>query len=242
MSATDTDMNHLKKRLRTDQGDVSGEKIAQGAEGAVYRISFLGRSAIRKVRFPKLYRHPDLDRRLTTRRLAQEARTMLRLRKEGLNVPSVYYVDCKKHAIVMEDIGGITLREFLRSQQGSSMGAQVMAKAGVAVAKMHLADLVHGDLTTSNIIVWDKAGSHDSAPGAQIYLIDFGLSSSNGTDEDIAVDLYVLERAIISAHSATAPALNQSFLEAYGDVMARPSVLSRLEEVRARGRKRDMSG
>lgn len=225
---------------------VAGVKIAQGAEGAVYRVYFLGRDAICKVRFSKKYRHPILDRRLTNRRLTQEARALLRLRKEGLNVPCVYYVDCRTNSIVMEDIKGRSLREFLDSPAGVVHGCAVMAMTGTAIAKMHLADLVHGDLTTSNIIVRDGRGAHVSGSATatipDICVIDFGLSSSSATDEDMAVDLYVLERAIISAHSTMADALNKAFLSSYSDAIAKPSVLSRLDDVRSRGRKRDMTG
>lgn len=226
---------------------ISGVKIAQGAEGAVYRVSFLERAAICKVRFSKRYRHPVLDRRLTSRRLTQEARALLRLRKEGLQVPCVYYVDCRTHSIVMEDVKGRTLREYLDSPEGVLHGPAVMARAGDAVAKMHLADVIHGDLTTSNIIVRDGAafgaGSSSAAEfSADVCLIDFGLSSSPASTEDMAVDLYVLERAVISAHSSMAQKLNEAFQVMYLCTSSNGSVMRRLDEVRGRGRKRDMTG
>lgn len=218
-----------------------GEKIAQGAEGVVYRIDFLGRRAIRKIRFPKTYRHPDLDRRLTSRRLAQEARALLRLRKEGLLVPSVYFVDCNRNTIIMEDMGGATLRDFLSSSQDAESREQIMKEAGKAVAKMHGAELAHGDLTTSNIIIRSNMHGVISAE-IEVCLIDFGLSSSNATDEDMAVDLYVFERAVLSTQPQDADALILSFLSSYATTLSRPNVLRRLEDVRLRGRKRDMTG
>lgn len=59
------------------------ELLKQGAEARVYRAHFLGRPAIVKQRFPKRYRHPTLDEKLTHRRTTQEVRSILRCRKAG---------------------------------------------------------------------------------------------------------------------------------------------------------------
>ncbi|PXF44100.1 TP53-regulating kinase [Gracilariopsis chorda] len=210
--------------------EVKEREISRGAEAVVSVINFLGRKAIQKQRLPKRYRHPELDAKLTSRRLQQEARVLLRLRKEGIRVPAVYSVNVKSGLLIMECVPGLTLKELLQeNQQG---GDEVMRKAGRAVAKMHKCDIVHGDLTTGNILVHD----------GKVCIIDFGLSGGNGTEEDLAVDLYVLERAVVSAHSEKAQPLNEAFLVAYAEELRRPAVLKRLEEVRARGRKRDMSG
>ncbi len=72
-----------------------------------------------------------------------------------------------------------------------------MARAiGSAIGKMHDAGVVHGDLTTSNIMIKESAPE----PGFLIALIDFGLALMQPSIEDKAVDLYVLERAFISTH------------------------------------------
>lgn len=59
------------------------QMIKQGAEARVYRGKFLGRSVIIKERFPKLYRHPEVDEKLTRRRTTQEVRSILRCRRAG---------------------------------------------------------------------------------------------------------------------------------------------------------------
>lgn len=83
--------------------------------------------------------------------------------------------------------------------------------------------------------------AHQSLAG-DIYLIDFGLTSSTIQDEDRAVDLYVLERAFSATHPA-AEHLFHELLEAYGtSYKGAKSVLKRLEGVRLRGRKRSMLG
>jgi TP53 regulating kinase and related kinases len=113
---------------------------------------------------------------------------------------------------------------------------------GAAVRRMHDEDVVHGDLTTSNVIV--QAGG-----GGGVVLIDFGLSVASAGEEDKAVDLYVLERAVVATVPARAAGYVGAFLRGYsggggggGGGGGAAAVLARLEEVRARGRKRDMTG
>ena len=105
---------------------------------------------------------------------------------------------------------------------------------GEVIGRIHFAGLLHGDLTTSNIMV-HKEGPTDSN---SIYLIDFGLSSTSQMAEDKAVDLYVLEKAFICSH----PQLENEFqiiLEGYKRCAEKgEEVIRRLDKVRARGRKK----
>jgi TP53 regulating kinase and related kinases len=68
----------------------------------------------------------------------------------------------------------------------------VCQKIGLAIARLHDAEIVHGDLTTSNLMLEEASQN--------VVMIDFGLASMKPTVEDKAVDLYVLERAFISTH------------------------------------------
>ena len=75
-----------------------------------------------------------------------------------------------------------------------------------------------------------------------ITLLDFGLAVQTTQDEDKAVDLYVLERAFAATHPA-AEGLFKGLLDAYGtSYKGGKEVLRRLEDVRMRGRKRNMVG
>lgn len=105
--------------------------------------------------------------------------------------------------------------------------------------------MIHGDLTSSNILLKDDY--------TEPALIDFGLSSFSGLPEDKAVDLYVLERAILSTHSVFADTYNAWLLEGYENIHNSPEfkkhgktkykeTIRRLEDVRLRGRKRSMLG
>jgi TP53 regulating kinase and related kinases len=202
----------------------------------VTRTTYLGRPAVRKTRLSKPYRHPDLDARLTARRAAGEARALLRLRRAAVRVPAVYEVDVGAATIVMEFVGGVTMKEALGAA-GAGEGCGLCRAAGEAVRRMHAVDVCHGDLTTSNVL---RAGD------GGVVLIDFGLSCQSTAEEEKAVDLYVLERAIEATHPGRAAEFVGAFLDGYraassGEEAARP-VLARLEEVRSRGRKRDMTG
>ena len=96
---------------------------------------------------------------------------------------------------------------------------RLLRRVGRAVGAMHSkGGVVHGDLTSSNIMVRPIAeqktnGELDrvEAEGegkekevvdleGEIVLIDFGLAMQSMQDEDRAVDLYVLERAFGSTH------------------------------------------
>lgn len=215
------------------------EVLSQGAEAVLTVVNFFGRRAVRKERIQKQYRHPELDKRLRSRRLNQELRMLTRLRKAGISVPAVYDVDARRCSFVMQAVAGCTLKTFLHGRQLSELDREVenvMSEVGKVVGRMHGADVVHGDLTTGNVMVKLKK------EGCEVSVIDFGLSFSNGTEEDLAVDLYVFERAVIAAHSENAQRLNDTFLSAYTTQLERPGVISRLEDVRGRGRKRDMTG
>lgn len=127
----------------------------------------------------------------------------------------------------------------------------LMGRIGKAVAKCHEVGVVHGDLTTSNLMLRPNQPSStaEAEPsttndplGGEVVMIDFGLSAQSVQEEDRAVDLYVLERAFGSTHPRT-EALFGEVLRSYGECYkAAKGVLRRFEEVRMRGRKKIMIG
>ena len=194
------------------------EMISQGAEGKVYLSEYLGRPSIIKERVSKRYRVAELDTKLNKQRLLQEAKCMVRCRRAGVLTPSIYYVDVPHFQLHMERIMGITIKELMTAsyaETGGSYSPRCMAVAkliGESLGKMHDADIVHGDLTTSNIMVREVEVEVDAtlkSTGAivdspqlrqEVLLIDFGLATTQTLMEDKAVDLYVLERAFLSTH------------------------------------------
>lgn len=114
----------------------------------------------------------------------------------------------------MEYLDGIKLKDWFNTQYSETDRAKMLLKMGFLVFRLHEHGIIHGDLTTSNMILKDN----------KIYLIDFGLSHVKNMAESKAVDLYVLERAFISTH----PHLEAEF-ELFYEGYADDEVLKRLK-------------
>jgi TP53 regulating kinase-like protein len=225
--------------------------ITQGAEGRLYKTTYLlpNLPCALKYRPPKPWRHPILDQRLTRHRILSEARILAKCRRDGLRVPAVYAIDESAGWLMLEWIHGAPVRVGVNKSLGNrTEGIEhdeqlkgLMRRVGEAVGKMHKIGIVHGDLTTSNMMLSPPEDSQDALDG-EIVIIDLGLASGSTSDEDRAVDLYVLERAFGSTHPR-AECIFGELLEAYGKSFKQASiVLKKLEEVRMRGRKRSMLG
>lgn len=239
--------------------------ITQGAEGLLYRTAYLRPHlpCALKYRPPKPYRHPILDARLTKQRILAEARILARCRRAGVAVPGLYCVDEAGGWLMMEWVEGVPVRVGVNAWLGEKNAAEVgdktkngplvalMRRVGGAVGRLHAAGVVHGDLTTSNMMLRPaippepngrRGGEEEDSLEGDIVIIDFGLASQGTHEEERAVDLYVLERAFLSTH----PRAEKLFDEVLGGYQqafkgARP-VLKKLEDVRMRGRKRSMIG
>jgi len=251
--------------LLTRPASTPPELIAQGAEARVYRTTFLlpDLPCALKYRPPKAYRHPVLDRRLTRQRILAEAKVLQRLRRDGVPVPALYAVFEGAGCMMTEWIDGapvrVRLNQYLARDEddgaeGPGLDPELVAfmrRVGQLVGRIHGAGVVHGDLTTSNMMLrpWPPGAANGSAEGGggqlldgEIVAIDFGLASQSTSDEDRAVDLYVLERAFASTHSRAEP-LFDDLLQGYKTAFKQTGpVLRKLEDVRMRGRKRSMIG
>lgn len=130
---------------------------------------------------------------------------MVKARKLGLDVPYLMNIDYETKKIYMQFIEkAIKLRDFLQEfaeKVDQTIVIEMMNNVGSIIAKLHDSDIIHGDLTTSNMMI--KCDDHSNIKKKDeyvIYIIDFGLSYQKNTVEDKAVDLYVLERAFLSSH------------------------------------------
>lgn len=230
-----------------------------------------------KIRPTKPYRHELLDRRLTRQRVLHEARCLMKLVREGVSVPAVLALDWDPATpadgtrsvgawLLMEWIDGLAVKHILErwekwmkksitsndpefnKEEEEGKVKELMKKIGRAVGSMHNVGVVHGDLTTSNMILRPPVDSTPSditelpSMTGDIVLIDFGLASTSSAEEDRAVDLYVLERAFGSTHPMTEDFFSE-ILDGYAESFkGAKSVLKKLEDVRMRGRKRSMLG
>jgi TP53 regulating kinase-like protein len=169
-----------------------------------------------KTRVPKSYRLKELDERLRTERTRAEAKIMSEARRLGIPTPITY--DISRFELIMEKIDGAPLKYMIDEKKARM--------AGILVGKLHKGGLIHGDLTTSNMIVKDE----------MIYLIDFGLSFWDETLEARGVDVHVFYQTIISSHEDHEK-LIEAFAEGYRlSFPGAEEVLERVRDIEYRGR------
>jgi len=202
--------------------------INKGAEAEIFQH----KNKIIKYRPEKTYRHNDIDLRLRRFRTNRETKVLQKLAELKVAAPQLVSADTEfmqehgidsKFAINMQFIEGNQLKTILSADNFKPYAMQV----GDLIAKMHNNDIVHGDLTTSNMLVDEE----------KVYLIDFGLSNFSTKVEDKAVDLHLLKEALNSKHPLIADKLFNSIVERYKvqspDAL---DVLKRFEQVELRGK------
>lgn len=196
-----------------------------GAEARLDSAVWMGRSVVFKQRVVKGYRHPTLDRNIQTFRIKNEVRLMLEARRAGIAVPVIYSVDLEENRIVMEEIPGMRVKDALETMPMDS-AEEVCRKIGEIAGRLHANDIVHGDLTTSNMLL----------DGDRIVVIDFSLGSKSSELEDKGVDMHLLEEAFHSAHyrrSGLYASVRDSYVKTY---RGGEEVLRKVREIERRGR------
>ncbi|MEK6820502.1 MAG: KEOPS complex kinase/ATPase Bud32 [Nanoarchaeota archaeon] len=191
--------------------------LYQGAEAFIIKEE----NRIIKKRIKKSYRIPDIDEKLRARRTRSEAKIIEKL-QEKINVPKILKVDEKNKEIFMQYIEGKKLSEFLDKLEDKN---KIMEQVGEEASKLHDSGIIHGDLTTSNMILHQE----------KVYIIDFGLSFHSSRIEDKAVDLHLLRQALEAKHFLHWKNLFNSFLKGYKS-RDREKILKQLKKVEARGR------
>eukprot|EP00871_Galdieria_phlegrea_P003289 jgi/Galph1/3961/GphlegSOOS_G2598.1 len=211
--------------------------LYQGAEATLYLSDFMGVPSVWKYRTVKSYRHEILDKWIRSSRLTQEARTLLRCRRLLVRVPAVYFVETEECILIMQFIPNTnSLKTYLeKTFEETELRNFLAEQVAVTVARLHNGNIIHGDLTTSNFLV-----SMDQSNQPLVYVIDFGLSFHSSSEEDKAVDLFVLERAVLTTCKQEE---GHVFLEQLLNIYEKnannsEAILQRLEQVRKRGRKR----
>ena len=200
--------------------------ISQGAEAIIIKK----RELIIKNRIKKSYRIPELDDKIKKQRTKSEAKLLAKAgRIINCPVPEINK-DKKSTQIKMPFIDGKKLAEHLGKFPVSKQKA-ILKQIGKDIAKLHQENIIHGDLTTSNmILVEDK-----------IFLIDFGLGYFNGKYEDKAVDIHLLKQALEAKHFRYWKELYKEFEKGYKSVgkTQAEKVFNQLIKVEKRGRYKD---
>ncbi len=203
--------------------------IKKGAEASLYLQNWHNRKVIMKKRLSKKYRIQELDRTIQAQRTKRESQIMHKAKEAGVPNPIVYFVDLLNSTIVMEFIEGKQVKQVLNDLP-SNERIKICKHIGELVGKLHVAGIMHGDLTTSNMIL---------TPKDDIVFIDFGLSEQTWEVEARGVDLHLMKRAIMSTHFMHADECFKSVIDGYEKVLGKKAtaeVLDKITEIERRGR------
>ncbi|NPA96546.1 MAG: Kae1-associated kinase Bud32 [Crenarchaeota archaeon] len=201
-------------------------ELATGAEARIFKCMFFGIPAVAKIRLPKPFIMPLIDEKLRSRRTRVEARALLDALRLGIPVPRVLWVDVDSGIIIMEFVKGEILRDAI-NRSCADEACRYLYALGEYLAKLHNAGIVHGDPTTSNLLL---------SPSG-LYLIDFGLAEYTSLIEDYAIDIHIAFRAIESTHFDKESELKECLVKGYSEHMKGAQlVLRKVREIRAMGR------
>jgi TP53 regulating kinase-like protein len=201
--------------------------VAKGAEADILLDpDWNGVRAIIKRRGEKRYRVSELDREIRRSRTIHEASIIHRAKEAGVPTPLIYQVSPEGAAIVMELVEGEKVRDIV-DRLGDDERTGLFRAIGKKAGLLHGAGIIHGDLTTSNII-------HSSG---RVVFIDFGLGEVATETEKRGVDLNLMYRMLTSTHYEHTEELFEAFKEGYKATLEEADeALERMEEIARRGR------
>jgi TP53 regulating kinase-like protein len=207
----------------------SGNLLKKGAEASLFLTEWHGRRVVVKVRFPKKYRPTELDERIRRYRTAHEPQLMHEAKLAGVSTPTIFLVDMANAAITMEFVEGKQVKQLLGGISKKER-QQLCFRIGEQIGKLHGHGVIHGDLTTSNMILNDEG---------KVFLVDFGLGEKNTELEAKGVDLHLMKRALQSTHYEFAEECFQNVMLGYATVLGEhdaKAVLEKIREIEHRGR------
>ncbi|MFP4117139.1 MAG: KEOPS complex kinase/ATPase Bud32 [Candidatus Aenigmatarchaeota archaeon] len=200
------------------------EIIGRGAEAVLKKKEFMDSYCVVKERLEKGYRVKELDEKLRKERTKEEAKLLSGARRVGVSTPQVY--EKQENFLKIGFIDGEKVRNLL-PEYDEERRKEVAEEIGEYAAKLHNRGIVHGDLTTSNMIVMD----------GELYFIDFGLGYFSKSIEDKAVDLYLLWEVLDSTHPDYRDGVWEAVVSGYEDVSEDSDrVLKRVDNIAKRGR------
>jgi TP53 regulating kinase-like protein len=203
--------------------------IKKGAEASLYLTYWHKRKVVVKKRLPKKYRPPKLDEQIRTYRTVHEPQLLHEAKKAGVPTPLILSVDVRNASIIMEFIDGSQLKQLL-GNASSSERRRLCLNVGESIGMLHKRGIVHGDLTTSNMILNGNG---------EIFFVDFGLGKKTEELEERAVDLHLMKRALQSTHFRFATECFDAVMEGYAKVVKANMVrmvLDKVSEIERRGR------
>jgi TP53 regulating kinase-like protein len=207
----------------------SQKLLKKGAEASLFLADWQGKKVIIKARLPKTYRPAKLDAVIRGYRTVHEPQLMHEAKKAGVATPTVFLVDVKNATITMDFVEGKQVKQLLGCIPNGER-QELCVRIGELIGKLHRHGVIHGDLTTSNMIVNYEG---------KIFLVDFGLGEKSMELEAKGVDLHLLKRALQSTHYTFAEECFESVMKGYSAVLGAEEtgkVLGKIKEIEKRGR------
>ena len=198
--------------------------IKRGAEAEIILSEWMGRKVIIKRRVKKGYRIEEIDKELRMQRTKKEALLMAEARKAGASVPIIYDINLSDMTITMQYLEGRRVKDCIDEMEGREQRG-ICEKIGEGIASIHRNGIVHGDITTSNIIIHM----------GKTYFIDFGLGEKSSEREKQGVDLHLLMEAFKAAHE-NEELFNWVFDSYEKNFEGASEVIKKVEEIAERGR------
>jgi len=203
--------------------------LKKGAEASLFLTTWQGKRVVVKTRLPKKYRPEKLDLTIRNYRTIHEPQLMHEAKKAGVPTPTIYMVDVANATITMEFVEGKQVKQVLDALPKAER-EELCVKIGELIGKLHTHGVIHGDLTTSNMIL---SAENDT------FLVDFGLGDKTNELEARGVDLHLLKRALQSTHYHFADECFISVIKGYGASVgadATEKILDKIREIEKRGR------
>jgi len=201
----------------------------KGAEANLYLEEWHDRKVIMKRRLPKEYRTTELDEQIRFQRTIHESQAIHRAKEAGVPTPTIFMIDTVEATIIMEFVEGRQVKQILNGlPREEKLG--LCHHIGMLIGRLHNHEIIHGDLTTSNMIQTQRG---------KVVLVDFGLSEQSKELEARGVDLHLMKRAFQSTHYKYAKECFKAVMEGYavtvGTTTAR-KVMEKIKEIEKRGR------
>ena len=163
---------------------MSSKENKWGAEAILQRDNWLEYQVLRKIRIPKTYRIEQIDNNLRRSRTISESKLLVASRDAGVKTPFIFDIDLETATITMEYIEGQLVKDLLNSSGNFEEKIYSISLMGRNVGKLHSKDIIHGDLTTSNVLIENQ----------ELVFIDFGLGKFSKAVEDKAVDVLLIKK------------------------------------------------
>ena len=203
--------------------------IKKGAEASLFLEEWHNRKVIMKRRLPKKYRIPELDRMIHSQRTVHEPNIIHKAKQAGVPTPTIFMVDLAEANIIMEFVEGKQIKEIL-DHVSSEERLSLSSLIGRMIGRLHKHGIIHGDLTTSNMIL---------TPYGKVVFVDFGLSERSVELEPKGVDLHLMKRALQSTHYKHAKECFKAVMKGYGEAVGKEEtkkVSEKIREIEKRGR------